>query len=144
MNYDVSSSLSLISHIHSLAADFLHERMRRAGLPELASSHGYILFCLSKSKTILIGDLAERINRDKSTTTVLVRKLQQEGFVSIEKDAADSRKRHVALTEKGRDYTDVTANISRELINTSYAGFTEQEKETLFTLLNRLSMNIHQ
>ena len=144
MEYDLSSVLSLISHIHSLTADYLHGRMCDIGLSELVSSHGYILFCLSKEDKLGLGELAEKINRDKSTTTVLVRKLSTAGFVSVEKDSSDSRKKHIMLTEKGREYNEMTSLISKEIINISYQGFSDEEKNRLLALLTKLCTNIQE
>ncbi|MCR5724995.1 MAG: MarR family transcriptional regulator [Treponema sp.] len=143
MEYDVTSVVSLISCIHSTAADFLQQKMKDYGLPELVSSHGFILFRLSREPRLTLGELSEKINRDKSTTTVLVRKLEKSGLIAFEKDEADSRKKYVLLTEKGRLYTDTTARISTELLQTCYKGFEQEEKELLTALLMRFHTNIH-
>ena len=90
---DVNSSISLLSHIHSITADFLTEKMRERGYPDFASSHGNILFQLSVNERMTMGELSEKINRDKSTTTVLVRKLEKDGFISGAPDPADKRSR---------------------------------------------------
>ena len=81
---DVNSSISLLSNIHSITADFLTERLKTKGFPDFASSHGNILFQLSVNEKMTMGELSEKINRDKSTTTVLVRKLESEGFITGE------------------------------------------------------------
>ena len=81
---DVNSSISLLSNIHTITADFLIEKLKERGFPDFASSHGNILFQLSVNEKMTMGDLAEKINRDKSTTTVLVRKLESEGFTTGE------------------------------------------------------------
>lgn len=143
MEFTVDSVPALVSHVHSLSQDFLQEKMKAAGLPSLASSHGFILFCLSKEERLTAGELAQKINRDKSTTTVLVRKLEAAGLLLIEKDAADSRKRFISLTEKGREYNAVTARLSSELLATSYAGFSDGEKAELLRLLTKLCGNLN-
>lgn len=88
-----------------------------------------------------MGELARQVNRDKSTVTVLVRKLEQNGFVLREISADDNRVTYISLSEKGREYTDLTASISRELIATCYQGFSEQEKQQVFSLLRRIALN---
>ena len=116
--------------------------MRASGLPELASSHGFILFCLSQTEQMTLGELAQKINRDKSTTTVLVRKLEASGLVTTQKDQADSRKKFISLTEKGREYNTVTARLSEELLQTSYQNFSGGEKTELLRLLGKLYENL--
>ncbi len=142
MDYTVSSVLSLISKIHSATADFLCERMKERGLPDFVTSHGFILFVLSKYKQMSFGELSEKINRDKSTTTVLVKKLEKSGLVEIKKCGKDNRRKYVFLTEKGEDYNCVTEKLSDELLETSYKNFSSDEKNTLLYLLEKLHTNI--
>lgn len=138
---DINSSISMLSHIHSKAADFLISRLKERGLPDFASSHGNILFQLCKNGSMPMGDLARAINRDKSTTTVLVRKLEKEGLVCSESDKEDKRSKILSLTKKGQDYTEVTKSISQELISTFYKGFSEEEKAVFAGYLERINGN---
>lgn len=101
-----------------------------------------MLFCLSRTERMTLGELAQRINRDKSTTTVLVRKLEAADLVATERDAADSRKKYVRLTEKGQAYNAVTARLSDELLRTSYRDFSAAEQDELLRLLLKLYGNI--
>lgn len=138
---EINSSISLLSHVHSLSSDFLISRLKERGLPDFASSHGNILFQLCKKGSMTMGDLARAINRDKSTTTVLVRKLEQEGLVSSRADESDRRSRILSLTKKGSEYTEVTSGISKELISTFYKGFSEKEKAEFTAMLERIEEN---
>lgn len=141
MEYSISSILSLISHVHSKTAFFLEKRLSAEGLVSLASSHGFILFCLSQNP-MLMGELSQKINRDKSTTTALVKKLERLGFVQVEKSNEDSRKKVISLTEKGCQYNKITSEISHEVFQTAFGGFSDEDKESLLSLLTRLSKNL--
>lgn len=141
MEYDVSSTVSLVSHIHSLSADFLRSRLNQKGLPELSSSHGFILFLLSKDEELTMGEIARRINRDKSTTTVLVRKLENNGLVETFSNKKDARSKLIKLTAKGMEYNKITSELSTELIQTFYKGFSAEEKSQLLNYLQRISEN---
>lgn len=140
-NSDLHFIISLISHIHSDAASFLQVRLQEKGLPDLVSSHGNILFQLSLVEKLTMSILAKKINRDKSTTTVLAKKLEKEGYVIRESSAEDNRVTFVRLSDKGREYTKITNDISKELINTCYTGFSREEQEQLYTLLKRVEQN---
>ena len=131
---DVNSSISLLSHIHSITADFLTQKLSERGFPEFASSHGNILFQLSVNEKMTMGELAERINRDKSTTTVLVRKLEAEGFLTGTPDPSDKRSRIIFLTPKGKQFNKTAKALSEELLSTFYKDFTDEEKDIFFTL----------
>lgn len=141
MEHDYSSITSLISRIHSLASDFLKFKLEQEKLPEFVSSHGNILFQLSQTEKLTMTELAKKINRDKSTTTVLVRKLSNAGFVERDKSTIDNRVVYIRLSQQGREYTNATAQISKELNETCYTGFSEKDKEAIFTLLLRIAEN---
>lgn len=138
---NINSSISKVSHIHSEAADFLAHKLAEKGLPELISSHGNILFQLSKIHSMNMRELAKRINRDKSTTTVLVRKLEKFGLVEAVTDNMDKRNKIIRLTDKGKEYNNLTSNISKELIQTFYNGFTEEEQKQFVDFLKRIEEN---
>ena len=140
---DVNSSISLLSHIHSITADFLTQKLSERGFPEFASSHGNILFQLSVNEKMTMGELAERINRDKSTTTVLVRKLEAEGFLTGTPDPSDKRSRIIYLTDKGKQFNKTAMELSKELLETFYKGFTEEEKNNFFQTLLRIKNNFN-
>ena len=89
-----------------------------------------------------LGEVSQKINRDKSTTTVLVRKLESAGLVEIQRDKNDTRKKIISLTEKGRNYNSLTARLSEELLATSYKGFSQAEKEELLRLLEKMHENL--
>ncbi len=138
---DVNSSISLLSNIHSITADFLTERLKNHGFPEFASSHGNILFQLSVNEKMTMGELAEKINRDKSTTTVLVRKLEVEGFICGESAPGDKRSRIIFLSEKGKQFNKTAKKLSSELLETFYKGFSDEEKEAFFQTLLKIKNN---
>lgn len=138
---NVNSSISFLSHIHTVTASFLTEKLKQQGFNDFASSHGNILFQLNKHGKMTMSELAKSINRDKSTATVLVRKLEKEGFVLIVSDENDKRNKNIQLSQKGLEYTKVTNEISNELLSTFYNGFSEQEKKIFLDFLERIEKN---
>lgn len=141
MNKKHDNSISKLSHIHSITADFLAKKLQDKGLPDFVSSHGNILFQLNINGPMKMGQLAEKINRDKSTTTVLVRKLENEGLILVESDVIDKRNKYISLSDKGKEYTDLTSDLSSTLLSTFYKNFTEEEKELFTSFLDRIENN---
>lgn len=140
MNYNISEILSLISHIHALSADFTS-----AKLPEnlkFVSSHGYILYLLSIEQKMTLGELAKKINRNKSTTTSLIQKLEQNNLIKLEVNPEDTRSKIISLTKEGKKLNTLTAQISQNLLETSYKNFSDDEKQTLLSLLLKMNKNI--
>ncbi len=91
-----------------------------------------------------MGELSERINRDKSTTTVLVRKLEKDGFITGEADTTDKRSRIIFLTEKGKQFNATAHELSKELLETFYKDFSDTEKENFFNSLLKIKKNFSQ
>lgn len=143
MKYTVSSVISLISHLHTSTADFTNKRLSELSKKEnFVSSHGFILFQLSNNEKLTMGEIARRINRDKSTTTVLVKKLKAEGLIIEEPSEKDSRVKYISLSEKGKEYNKLTSGISHSLLTTFYKDFTSEEKKELLRLLEKANINL--
>ena len=138
---ETDNSIAKVSQIHSLTADFLKKRLAERGFDDFASSHGYILYQLSVNPGITMKELAAKINRDKSTTTVLVRKLEQAGLINISVDKTDKRNKILSLTSKGTEYNQMTQELSHELLATFYKGFSQQEKEEFSKFLEKIKGN---
>jgi DNA-binding MarR family transcriptional regulator len=141
MKSRTSLILSLISKIHAQSASFLKSELQERGLPEMVSSHGNILFQLSRNEKMSMKELADAIHRDKSTVTALVSKLREQGYLEKVPSEADSRVVFVRLTEKGKKYNVDTQAISSLLNEKCLAGFTDQDKDALYELLSRISTN---
>jgi len=132
---------SLISKIHASSAAFLKTELKNRGLPELVSSHGNILFQLSRHHRMTMSEITAAIHRDKSTTTALIKKLEKEGYVERQTNPEDSRVTWICLTRKGQDYTTATGDISRLLTDRAYNGFSDAEKQAVYHFLERISTN---
>lgn len=138
---DINSSISLVSHIHAITADFLQEELKAQGFDDFSTSHGNILFQLSVNSQMTMGEIAKKINRDKSTTTVLVRKLKNQGYVDEKQIGSDKRQKMIFLTQKGLQYQKVTSQISKDLLKTFYNGFSDKEKSQFLEFLERIEKN---
>lgn len=82
--------------------------------------------------------LSRTLERDKSTVTVLVRKLTELGLVSRKGTAGDGRVTMVSLTAKG---TALRTPVLRVFLRTERdlaANLSPEEQETLFTLLGKV------
>ena len=87
-------------------------------------------------------EIAEIIDKDKSTITSLINKLIALGYVEKKKDTTDSRVSMVSLTEKGKGLKPIFVEISGKLETTAFLGVSEQEKEILNILLAKLNSSM--
>ena len=111
-----------------LANRFLLEQLEQYGLAGIAPSHGDILVQLFAHGELPMSELAQRIGRDPSTVTALVRKLAAGGYVSTAKLPEDKR---VTLFE----------SISDALADVQCRGRDDGELEALDRALRTMQEN---
>lgn len=133
--------ISLVSRIREFANTFITDEMNKYGVEGLAVSHGDIIFSLLNNEKLTMKEIAEKIEKDKSTVTALVNKLIKQGYIEKTKDILDNRVVFVTLTEKGKSLEPMFNKISEELISKVYEGISENEKEELLKTLIKIKNN---
>ncbi|HEY1405802.1 MAG TPA: MarR family transcriptional regulator [Spirochaetota bacterium] len=139
---DPKHVILVVSSIKSKATAFLETELAACGAKGLVASHGAILGILFRNDgTLKMKEIAEQINRDKSTVTHLVTMLIKSGYVRKEKTGTDARETYVTLTPKGWEIEESIHAISKRLISKAYRGFSEDDKKHLMTLLQKMRDN---
>ncbi|MGZ6292408.1 MAG: MarR family winged helix-turn-helix transcriptional regulator [Syntrophales bacterium] len=132
----------LIGRIQYKANRFLSREMKARGIKGLAPSHGEILGYLMAREPLPMSEIGRIIDKDKSTITALVNKLIKLGYVEKGRDPADSRISLIALTRRGMELKPDFLLIAQKLRAHSYRGISDNERETLVSLLNKLNANL--
>ena len=83
-----------------------------------------------------IGDIADQLSLEPSTITPLVKRLEQAGFVTRNRNTTDERQVHVRLTQKGRDVQGKTDCLKEALFKK--AGMSDDELARLNKDIRRL------
>ncbi|MDQ7094581.1 MarR family transcriptional regulator [Desulfosporosinus sp. PR] len=130
--------ISLISKIREKTNRFIVAEMSKYGIEGIVTSHGDIINALFKKPRLTMAEIAEKIGRDKSTVTALVDKLVRFGYVTKERDTEDTRVVYVTLTSKGSGLKPIFAAISSETLAVFYSDISEEEKEELVRILNKI------
>lgn len=130
-----------ISSIKDKAYKYLSSELEKNGIIGLVPSHGAILFQLYKKQKMGMKEIADGINRRKSTVTTLVEKLIKLGYVKKEHNENDRRGYRVSLTEKGKTIEPVYRKISRELILKAYTNVSDAEKKQVMDILVKVLNN---
>lgn len=132
----------LISKIHNASAGFLESELKSQGINDLVASQGAILGALFRfNGKLKMKDIANLINKDKSTVTHYVDKLSKAGYVIREKSLEDARETFIVITQKAWDIQDKFNTISQNLIVTAYHDFSEEEQAQLIQLLDKMKNN---
>ncbi len=138
-----NSIISTISTIENSANKLIVDELKKHNLNGLAPSHGSILVVLyNNEEGVPMSKITQEINKDKSTVTALVNKLEKMELLEKLKNSDDSRSTLVRLTKKGLDTKYIVIDvISTKLLDLTYKGFTEDEKKLVCNLLERIKNN---
>jgi len=143
---NINQIIATISKIHHSANRLIINELKKYNLEGLAPSHGDILIMLYQNEQgVPMNKISQSIHKDKSTITALVNKLEKMQLIEKFKNETDSRSTLIRLTQKGLEIKPIIMeNISTKLIDTTYAGFSQKEKQTLIDLLSRVKDNYTQ
>ena len=130
--------MALMSRITELTNRLLVAELTAHGIRGIVPSHGGILMQLYSGKPYTMQEMAAAIHRTKPTLTVLVGKLEEQGYVRREKSAADSRVTFLQITEKGRALEPVFREISDKLNALVYQGLGEAESQAMTRRLQQI------
>ena len=95
-----------------------------------------------KSKDVFQKDLEEFFSVRRSTMSNIVLRMEQKGFLIREPVSCDRRLKKLVLTEKGENLHAMMESIVLQTEKKLTFGFSEEEKETLFRLLEKLRRNL--
>lgn len=129
------SIFAYASRLRALGNDVIVAGLRQRGVVGIVPSHGDIIHVLLRQESCSMTELAQRIGRTKSTVTVLVRKLEQGGYVRRMPDSTDARGVRVSLTEQGKALESAVQEISDQLESCIRARLTDAEALQLEALL---------
>lgn len=87
-------------------------------------------------------ELADFASVSRATITGLLDTLERDGFVRREPDPADRRQMSVHLTEKGQAFMHGILPEHFRLITRIMGNLSENERQTLSTLLTKVSMQV--
>ena len=132
----------LISKIHQTSDRIFAKLLKEAGVEEINPAQGRILFALWKKDNVPITELANETMLHKSTLTKMLDTLEETGQIAREASPTDRRTIHIKLTEKNRQLRRRYDEVSEEMREIYYKGFTQQEVEQLGGLLTRVLGNL--
>ena len=133
----------LISQVHQLSGRVFAKKLREHGLDEINPAQGRILFALWKGDGIPIRELVTRTKLQKSTLTSMLDRLEQDKLIRREPSREDRRVILIHLAREHEIIRDLFFQVSSEMIDVFYTGFSPEEiddfEEKLRRIINNLS-----
>ena len=131
----------LTAKIHQLSGRLLSRLLRDHQL-DINPAQGRILFVLWQKDGIPIHELEERTKLSKSTLSLMLDRLEAAGYVARVRPESNRRTVLIRLTVKDRGLRQKYLEISEEMNEVYYDGFTPDEIEEYEGYLNRILGNL--
>ena len=142
MKINDSNFLYALTSIRQRLFKFMEKELSGRNIDGIAPSYGDVLFALDQKDTQTVQDVARYTNKDKSTISSVINKLETNGYILKEKDAGDARFTNLTLTPKAKKLRPVLFEISGNMNSKIFEGLSNDEKETLFMLMERIFDNL--
>lgn len=84
-----------------------------------------------------LSELTEKMKITKASTSVMLDRLEEHGFIIKVKSDSDRRSAHVHLTEKGDKAAHLHADVHKQFATLLTNKLTKSEKDILVVLLNK-------
>lgn len=132
----------LMSQIKQVSGRIFEKMLVNAGIDEFNGAQGRILYVLWQKDNIPIVELSKKTGLAKTTLTSMLDRMEAANLVVRTYDAKDRRQIKIVLTEYSKSLSDKYEEVSEEMVDVYYAGFTQEEialfENTLRRVLNNL------
>ena len=132
----------LISQIKQVSGRIFEKMLINAGIDEFNGAQGRILYVLWQNDNIPIVELSRKTGLAKTTLTSMLDRMETANLIERVYDSRDRRQIRIVLTEYARSLSDKYEEVSEQMVNVYYAGFSEEEilffEDTLRRVLNNL------
>lgn len=132
----------LIAQIHQRSGRIFTKKLKEHQIDEINPAQGRILFPLWRKDGISIQELSQITSLGKSTLTGMLDRLEADGFINRVPSKEDRRKILIVLTDKDKAMRQVYDDVSQEMLDLFYQGFSEPETAAFETYLQRILENL--
>lgn len=143
MTVKIDDSVMLTRKLGRQINDYIISELKKHGISGIVTSHGGILYHLFSKESLKMGEIAQLIDKDRSTVTTLVGKLSQMGYVKLEKDKSDKRANLVSLTKRGREVEPIMDEISQGLNEMMYRDISSEERNEYYNTIQKMISNFN-
>jgi len=110
-------------------------------LYEISTIHVKYLLAL-RDKEYTLKDLSECLSMDKANTTRAISYLESKGYVKDDREAENSRKFTLSLTDSGRNVADYLNSDIDQMFSLYFKGISDQDLRIIVRSMERTCMNI--
>lgn len=134
----------LISKIKSIGGRRFDKILQQKNIDAFNGAQGKILYCLWQGEKMTATELSKKSGLAKTTLSAMLARMDEQGLIAIEESPTDKRSVTISLTPAAETLRAEYDNVTREIENIYYKGFTEEEVEQFESYLNRVLNNLEE
>ena len=132
----------LITKIKQLQGRIFEKLLAEHNINEFNGAQGRILFVLWEKDDIPISELAKQTGLAKTTLTSMLDRMEKQGHIERVYSPTDRRTVRIRLTEAAGGFKEQYEQVSEEMNQIFYKGFSDEEILTLETGLRKVLTNL--
>ena len=132
----------LISQIKLIGGRVFEKILAKENISEFNGAQGKILYVLWERDKISIIELSKAVGLANTTLTSMLDRMEEAGLIKRFPDPGDRRKNLIALTDKARGLREKYEQVSQEMNEVYYKGFSEEEIVEFERYLQRVLKNV--
>ena len=133
-----------MTQIKQVSGRIFERLLINAGVDAFNGAQGRILYVLWQNDNIPIVELSRKTGLAKTTLTSMLDRMEKAELISRVFDPMDRRQIRIVLTENARKLNDKYNEVSDEMNEIYYAGFTEEEIVQFEKMLQRVLNNLNE
>ena len=141
-NHYISMELHSLSN---MAMRYMDNNSHKKLVDSITGTNGWILAFLdqNKDRDVFQKDLEESFGITRSTVSKVVNLMVQKGFIERTDVDYDARLKKLSLTEKAKELIDYMHEDHEKMENVLTSGFSDDEKELIYTYIERMKNNLY-
>ena len=134
----------LISKIKSIGGRRFDKILQQKNIDAFNGAQGKILYCLWQGNKMTATELSKKSGLAKTTLSAMLARMDEQGLIAIEDSPPDKRSVTISLTPAAETLRAEYDNVTREIENIYYKGFTDEEVEQFESYLKRVLNNLEE
>lgn len=127
-----------LGNVARLVFKKMNSELVQEGIPVLAEQVPILMVVYFKEQSLTQQDIANILQKDKAGIQRSVQTLNKDGFLKIESDIEDKRKNLISLTPSGKFVCEKIQTLAITFNNQIMEHFTDAERKTFLSFLNRV------
>jgi len=115
---------------------------QKTNLKNLTAKQLHCIELIHTMENPTLSELTEKMKITKASTSVMLDRLEEHGFIQKVKSDSDRRSAHVHLTHKGDKAAHLHTDVHKQFATLLTKELTDSEKDILIVLLNKAIKSI--